>query len=426
MTSCDEIRRFDANNAREAEHPIGSPRPPVAPAVSTRAAVIVLAVAGFVGQTASLLPAGMLPQIAAGLRVSLAAAGALTAIFALAIVLTVVPLTRWTLRLAGRDLVLVTVVVVAAGNLTVCLAPVLPVALVGRFVTGAAHGLLWAALPVVVAGLTEPMARARAMSIVLGGSSAGMALGAPMSTLLSSALGWRPTFAVVAAAGLLTAFAVWRLIPRVPAPPARPLSLWSAARLPGVLLLSGTWALVLVGHYGVLTYIAPYSVRLGVDATTVSALLSVLGFAAVGGVTLAGRVRRRSHLVGAAASAGLMVVAFVALWAVPDHTPIVVVLLVFALWGAGQAASLLFNQQAVLLVGHRAPATASSLAILITQLGVAVGAFIGGAVVDGPGVRWVPAVGIVSAAAAAALTATGRGSFGRALRQDGDRRPKVS
>lgn len=177
--------------------------------------------------------------------------------------------------------------------------------------------------------------------------------------------------------------------------------LLQAARLPGALRVSVGWALMLLGHFAVFTYIAPYLEDAGLGGAAVSGSLFVLGVAGILGVTLAGRVPRRALLAGLLVSPALIIVAFTVLAIVPLSTPLVVVVLV--VWGAGFAAAVLFNQQAVLVAGQRAPETVTSISVLVMQFGIALGATVGGVAVSTWGVAATPVTGLVFVTASAAL-----------------------
>jgi predicted MFS family arabinose efflux permease len=366
-------------------------------------AVLVLAFAGFVSVNTELMPSGLLTDIAPALDASVSVTGTMTSVYALGIVLTVLPLTRVTLTMSRRRVLVGTVLLFVVSNVVVALAPNLAVALIGRFLGGASHGLLWAVLPPVIGRIASPAHAGRAMAIIFTGNSLGLAAGAPLSALLGGAVGWRMAFVVIAAAGLATAALLFRVVPLIQMQQQGHMPLLQAARLPGALRVSVGWALMLLGHFAVFTYIAPYLENAGLGGAAVSGSLFVLGVAGILGVTLAGRVPRRALLAGLLVSPALIVAAFGVLAVAPLSTPLVVAVLV--VWGAGFAAAVLFNQQAVLVAGQRAPETVTSISVLVMQFGIALGATVGGVAVSTWGVAATPVAGLVFVAASAALLA---------------------
>ena len=265
----------------------------------------------------------------------------------------------------------------------VALSPTLPIALAGRVVTGIAHGLLWATVAPTIARITPPARVARAMAIVFAGTSLGLAAGAPLGTVLGQALGWRTAFLVLAAVSAVLAVLAFATIPSVTVDTARPMSLVRAVRLPGVGLIIGGWAVLLLAHFAVLTYISPFFESGGLGRL-VGPGLAVLGTSGLIGVALAGRVPRRGLFAGLLTAPMVIAVSLLGFSVLPLNVPVAVVLL--AIWGVGYAAAAVFDQQVVLIVGRDARETVTSASVVAMQLGIALGAALGGRVVDTLGV----------------------------------------
>lgn len=360
--------------------------------------VIVLAFTGFLSLTTELLPAGLLTQIGPDLNVTVGVAGLMTSAYALGNVITVIPLTRVAIRLPRRTALVLIVLLFVISNLAVVFAPNITLAVIGRFVGGAAHGLIWALLPAVVQRLGGTRYVGRAMTIVFTANSLALALGAPLSSLLGNSLGWRMAFLVAAAVALVIAIILAAVVPHMHSENAEHVPLHRAAMLPGAMRVCIAWALVMLGHFAMLTYIAPYLERLGVGDGIVSVSLFVLGAAGIVGVWIGGRVGQHSLIAGLIGSPVLIAVAFIALLVAPSSIPIIVVILV--VWGMGFSGTVLLYQQAVLATGRRAPETVTSISVVLSQLGIALGATAGGIGVEVFGVRWLPLIGLIFAAVA--------------------------
>jgi predicted MFS family arabinose efflux permease len=359
--------------------------------------VIVLAFTGFLSLTTELLPAGLLTQIAPALHVNLGVAGLMTSAYALGNVITVIPLTRLAIRLPRRTALVIIVLLFVVSNLIVVLTPNIAVAIVGRFIGGAAHGVIWALLPSVVARLGGTRHVGRAMTIVFTANSLALAVGAPLSALLGNSIGWRMAFLVAAAVAFVIALVLAAVVPHMHTETTEHVPLHKAALLPGALRVCIAWALVMLGHFAVLTYISPYLVRLGVGTGIIGLSLFVLGAAGIVGVLLGGRLGQRSLVAGMIAAPALIAVAFLALFLAPPSVPVVLVILV--VWGMGFSGTVLLYQQAVLATGRRAPETVTSISVVLSQLGIALGATVGGLTVELFGVAALPLVGLVFAAA---------------------------
>ncbi|MBB6374028.1 DHA1 family chloramphenicol resistance protein-like MFS transporter [Pseudonocardia eucalypti] len=171
----------------------------------------------FVLGSTEFVVAGLLPELAADLRVSLPEAGLLISAFAVAMVIGAPVLAVLTLRLPRKATLIGSLGLFVAGQVLGAVAPDYPAMMIGRIVTAAATGAFWAVASVVAVGLAEatgPGRRARAMALLMGGLTAANVLGVPLGTVLGQHLGWRATFWVIGGAAVVAALAVWRVLPR--------------------------------------------------------------------------------------------------------------------------------------------------------------------------------------------------------------------
>lgn len=380
-------------------------------------ALIVLAAMGFTAITTELLPSGLLPQISADFRVSEATAGYLTAGYAAVIVVTVIPLSVLLSRIPRNFLLIALILTFAASNALVALVPDFAGAMGARVVGGIAHGLLWSAMAPFVARIVPAHKVGKALAIVFSGNSLGLAIGAPVGTALGNFLGWRAAFMVLAASGvLLTILAVW-LLPSVRRIPdaARP-SLRKAIAQPGVKVVAVGWPLMLMAHFALFTYIAPFLREARLPDYTIPLSLTVLGAAGLVGIWIAGitvdsRPRRWLLITVAAVAVSMLLLplAGVALAsiALPGLALTVTLLLMFV-WGTGIGAMGIYNQSAILRAGGDYKDAANGLTVLTIQLGITIGAMFGAAALTFAGPLLVPVAAAVPAAVAFVLTLVGR------------------
>jgi predicted MFS family arabinose efflux permease len=369
--------------------------------------LLLLAAVGFVSVVTELLPAGLLPQIGAAFGVGESRTGLMMAGYAAVIVVTVVPVMAATARLPRRAVLLTALTAFAASNVLVALSPAFPVALGARLVGGTAHGMAWSLLAPYVARLVPEHRVGRAMAVVLGGPSVAAAAGAPLATVLGSAVGWRVSFAVLAAVILALAAAVRVVVPLVPdADGSQSSSFLAAARCPGVPLIAVAWPLLAAAHFTLLTYIAPVLSDAGQPPFATSLSLSALGVAGLGGIWLAGRTVDtwpRRALLGTIAAWVLSVGALSAL-----AGSLVAALLLVAVWGAAVTAGTIYNQVALLRAAGPLRDPATTLIVLTTQVGVGVGSVYGGLALDAVGSSLVPLAAAVPAALALAIVLRAR------------------
>ena len=371
------------------------------------AALVILAAIGFTAITTELLPSGLLPQVSAGLGVSEATAGYLTAGYAAIIVVTVIPATMLFARLPRKTLLVALVAAFALSNVLVGIGANFPSALGARLVGGIAHGLLWSTMAPFVATIVPAHKVGKAMAVVFSGNSLGLAIGAPIGTALGSLLGWRASFELLAGTGVVLGLLAWWLLPRVDrtANAKRP-SLKLALGQPGVKAVAIAWPLLLLAHFALFAYIAPFIRAAGLPDYTVTASLTILGVAGLLGIWIAGITvdtrPRRSLLLTTTA----IIVSFVLL-PFAGRTLIGAGILL-AIWGAGLGAIGIYNQSAILRAGKEHRDAANGLTVLTIQIGIAIGAVYGAAALTLAGALLVPLAAAIPAVVALVITLTGR------------------
>lgn len=370
-------------------------------------ALLVLAAIGFTAITTELLPSGLLPQISADLRVSEAVAGYLTAGYAAIIVVAVLPATMLLSRVPRKTLLVALVLAFALSNVLVGLAADFGAALAARFVGGLAHGILWSTMAPFVARIVPAHKVGKALAVVFAGNSLGLAIGTPVGTALGGFLGWRGSFFILAASGLLLGLlAIWLLpaVQRIPDAP-RP-SLRKAIGQPGVKTVAIAWPLLLMAHFALFTYIAPFIQAARLPGYAIPLSLTVLGASGLAGIWIAGvtvdsRPRRSLLVTTAAIAASMLLLPFLGV-----TLPGAIALM--AIWGAGMGAVGIYNQSAILRAGRDFKDAANSLTVLTIQLGITIGALYGAAALTTAGPLLVPAAAAVPVAIAFILTLLGR------------------
>ncbi|GAC1489283.1 MAG: MFS transporter [Pseudarthrobacter sp.] len=385
-------------------------------------ALIVLAAIGFTAITTELLPSGLLPQISADFKVSEATAGYLTAGYAAIIVITVIPLSMALARIPRHFLLIALILTFAASNALVAVVSDFGAAMGSRVVGGIAHGLLWSVMAPFVARIVPAHQVGKALAVVFSGNSLGLAIGAPVSTALGNLLGWRSAFLVLAASGILLALlAVWLLPPvrRIPDAP-RP-SLRKAIGQPGVKPIAVGWPLMLMAHFALFTYIAPFLREVRLPDFSIPLSISVLGIAGLVGIWIAGITvdsrPRRWHLITVAG----VVVSLLMLPLVGTALPglslggvaagdlaLPAALLLMFVWGTGIGAIGIYNQSAILRAGGEYRDAANGLTVLTIQVGITTGAMFGAAALTVAGPALVPVAAAIPAAVAFVLILAGR------------------
>ena len=245
------------------------------------AAVLALAALGFTLGTCEFVIVGILPDIAAGLNVSLAAVGRLVSVFAACYAVGTPLLTALTGRMDRFRLLMGLMLLFLGVNVLSMLAPGVTVLYASRVVAALVSGTLTAVAMLYAKEVSSPEQTARAISAVYAGFSVAAVAGVPIGTAVCHALGWRATFGVILAMGLVLLPVLARLLPReIDVPPAEGGLLNQFA----VLRDSRCWHCVLMvlfsasATYTVYTYLTPtLTGTLGLPETAVSPVLLVMG-----------------------------------------------------------------------------------------------------------------------------------------------------
>ncbi|MFF4738498.1 MFS transporter [Streptomyces sp. NPDC001262] len=163
--------------------------------------------------TSEFLVGGLMPQIADDLHVGIAQVGYLITAFALAMALGGPFATVAVLRLRPKTALMTLFAVFLAGNVLAATATGYGVMLAARVVTGTASAAFFGVSLSVVAQITSPEVRGRAIGVAMQGLMVGTLLGLPLSTLVGQQWGWRAGFVAVGAITVVAAVATAVAVP---------------------------------------------------------------------------------------------------------------------------------------------------------------------------------------------------------------------
>lgn len=259
--------------------------------------VYVLAAGIFAMVTSEFAVAGLMPQLAAGLRVTVPQVGYLITAYAVAMALGGPFVSAALLRLRARTALAVLLAVFLAGNVLAATAPSYPVMVVARVVTGATAQAFFGVAVSLAVRLARPDVRGRAIAVVMNGLMLGTLLGLPLSTMVGERLGWRAAFWAVGALTLAAAAITALAVPNVRysdtggLPLRDRLAVFARPRLWRTL---STSTFVIGATFAAFSYLNPVLTRLsGFRPSTVPLLLVAYGAATVLGNTVVGRLADR-------------------------------------------------------------------------------------------------------------------------------------
>lgn len=361
--------------------------------------LVALAIGAFGIGVTEFAPMGMLPGIAADLGVSIPAAGLLISAYALGVLLGAPLMTLTTGKIPRRCLLIGLMAIFTVGNLMSALATDYYSLMVARVVTSLNHGTFFGVGSIVAASVVVPEKRAGAVAAMFMGLTLATIGGVPLATWFGEVFGWRTAFWGITGLGVLTMAALWFALPDLKAP--RNVSAMAEIRVLGRGPVLGALALTVVGSsamFTVFTYIAPIlGSETGGSTAYITAMLVLFGVGLTLGNVWGGKAADRSidrTLIVSLSVLVLVLLAFTLLmrWTVPAALAVLV-------WGIASFALVPPLQMRVMEAAKDAPNLASAVNIGAFNFGNAIGAALGGAVINA-GLGY-PAVSLAGAAMAA-------------------------
>ena len=344
-------------------------------------------------------PMGLLPVIATDLGVSIPSAGLLISAYALGVVLGAPLMTLATGRVPRRTLLIGLAGIFTIGNALSALADNYALLMIARIITSLNHGAFFGVGAIVAAGLVPPDRKAGAVAAMFMGLTIANVVGVPLATWAGETLGWRASFWGIAMIGVMVMAALALTLPKAAAPAAG--DMLAELRVLGRRRVLSALALTVIGSsamFTVFTYITPIlREQTGASLGFITAMLVLYGLGLTVGNWIGGKFADRSvdrTLIVTLAGLSLVLLTF----AVAMPFASVSAVLIF-LWGIASFALVPPLQVRVMDAARDAPNLASAVNIGAFNLGNAIGAALGGAVIAG-GLGY-PAVALAGAGASA-------------------------
>ncbi|CNC68034.1 MFS transporter [Yersinia pseudotuberculosis] len=348
-------------------------------------AVIAVGLATFSVVTTEMLPVGLLTPIAdtldsstgtAGLMISLPAL--LAALFALLVVIASGGMDRRKILCGLLGLLVI-------ANIASALAPNMAWMLAARVLVGFCMGGIWAIAGGLASRLVPSRSIGLATSIIFGGVAAASVLGVPLGALIGDFAGWRWAFGSMALlSGLVLALHL-AIVPALPVASSATLRQFGEQLCNWKLQVGLLMTLLLAtSHFMAFTFVRPLLLSISeFDPQWISALLFAYGLAGIAGNFLVGIVAaQRTALTLIAISMGLLLTPVLFLTVGDSNIGAVLVLLVWGLAYGGVSVGLMTW---MMKAAPHAVEIATALYVGVFNVGIALGAWTGGQVVDGLG-----------------------------------------
>ncbi|MGG1657995.1 MFS transporter [Brevibacillus sp. NRS-1366] len=359
-------------------------------------AIYILMISAFAIGTTEFVIMGLLPEVATDLDISISKAGLLVSVYALGVAIGGPLLTVMTIRLPRKILLMLLMGLFVIANILSATASTYKLLLIARILSAFTHGTLFGVGSVVAAKLVSPDKQASAISMMFIGVTLANILGVPFGTYIGQAYGWRSTFWVVSFLGVFSLLALAIFVPKLPKqdiPSFR--KEISVLRQPQVLLTLLTTVFGFGGVFVVFTYISPMLTNItGFHHDTVTSLLLLLGAGLTIGNIVGGKLsdwKLMPSLIGML----ILLIAILGLFSLTIHHKFATIVTIF-IWGIAAFGTVPGFQMRVLEQAKSAPNLASALNIGAFNLGGAIGAWLGGIVLESPldlqSLPWVAAL----------------------------------
>ncbi|SBW12953.1 Major facilitator family transporter [uncultured Alphaproteobacteria bacterium] len=346
--------------------------------------LLALSTAAFVTIVTEALPAGLLPQIGAGLGVSESAAGQLVTVYAVGSLAAAIPLTTFTQGCRRRPLLLAAIAGFLVANTITAVSGSYGLTLAARFVAGVSAGLLWALVAGYAARMAPEHLKGRAIAVAMAGTPLALSLGVPAGTFLGTVIGWRACFGLMS--GLTVILVVWVRagVPDFAGEPAGTRrSLVSVVTQPGIRPVLFVVLAYVLAHNILYTYIAPFLDAAGMVERT-DAVLLVFGIASLASIWIVGVLIDRRLRALTLLSTALFALSAAALW-IWSGVP-AVVYGASAVWGLAFGGCATLFQTASAKTAGAAADLAQSMLVTTWNAAIAGGGLIGGLLLDRLGV----------------------------------------
>ena len=371
-------------------------------------AVFAMALCVFVLIASEFMPVSLLSPIARDLALTEGQAGQAISISGIFAVVTSLFITVAIGRSDRRIVLIALTGMMIVSGATVAFAPNYGTLMAGRALVGIAIGGFWSLSAATIMRLVPAASVPRGLAIIYGGNALASAIAAPLGSFMGGLVGWRGAFfCVVPLAGIAL---IWQLLtlPRLPAEKRSEVgSMFELFRSSHVTLGMLAVLLSFMGQFALFTYLRPFLEQVtGVNVTMLSVMLLVVGIAGLVGTSLVSRVLDgRLHLTLAVIP---ILMASLAIGLAAFGTSAWITAALLALWGMlSTAAPVAWSTWLTRTLPNDAEA-GGGLMVAIIQLGITVGATLGGAVFDAHGaiVTFLSCAGVLVLAGSVAFGAS--------------------
>ncbi|MEV5497514.1 MFS transporter [Nonomuraea fuscirosea] len=333
--------------------------------------------------TSEILPIGLLTAIGTDFGISDGTTGLTMTLPGIVAAVAAPAVTLTTAHLDRRVMLCVLMAVLAVADVLAAVATSYWVMLISRVLVGLTIGGFWSIGAGLAGRLMPPHAVGTATAVIFSAVPLGSVLGVPAGTFIGNLATWRTAFLVLAVLAILVLAALLMLLPPLPAHQVTsPRVLLDLLRTRGAAIALLSTFLIVLAHFGTYTYVTPFLQDVTrLPPAAVSAVLLAYGIAGIAGNFLAGKVAA-TRLRAAFVTCGCLLAATTLLLPSVGGTIVGAVVLLMV-WGLAYGGVPVCSQASFVTAARRTPEAATVVFTSSFQATFALGAFLGGRIVDG-------------------------------------------
>lgn len=344
--------------------------------------IIGLAFSTFIFNTSEFIPIGLLSDIARDFSMSEAGVGHMITLYAWMVALSSLPLMLLASNINQRSLLLGLLGLFVLSHVLSFIAPSYGVLLFSRVGVACAHAVFWSIVTPLAMQIAPEGKQSSALGIVITGSSLAMILGLPIGRFIGLLAGWRMTFLLIGVFAVLVLLLLLVVLPKVPNQERFSLRqlprLFANRALLGIYLLT---AVMITAHFTAYSYIEPFLSQVAhFTSTGITLTLSVFGLVGVAASAVFSRYFDRSPF--SFVRYALLGIPLFMLLLEPLSGSSTLLLCLCICWGlAISTYNLVFQMEVIRLVPH-STSIVMSVYSGIYNVGIGMGALLGGRVCE--------------------------------------------
>ncbi|OXM82519.1 MFS transporter [Paenibacillus rigui] len=340
---------------------------------------------------------GVLPQVTQKFHISPSQAGSLVSIFALIVALSGPFLTLLASGINRKVILLTAVLMFAISNIVYAYTTVFEVMLAFRIVPAIFHPVFFSIALVTASSLVPPEKSSKAFSKVFAGITVGFAFGVPLTSYLAEKISLEAAFLFGAVVSMIAFIGILAWLPSMPVKEKMSFGKQlSILRKPQLWLTIVTVVIIFAAMFSVYSYFAEYLGQVTrMNGSWISIMLMAFGVTMIVGNFLFGGFLHKSMTKTVILFPLVYAVIYLFTYYLGFYF-LPMALIVF-IWGAVHSGGLIVSQALLMTEAKEAPEFGNSLFVSFSNVGITIGASIGGWFISQSGIHQLIWCGIMFA-----------------------------